>query len=168
MTELPPELQPPDEITRSLFGQGRRIAQAHPLAIDALVAATLLAVCTVWLAQSDFASLRAGLVQAALIAVIAARRIWPVGVFLAASAIGLVQWLLGFPLLGDVALLVALYTVAAHQSRDRAPRRWPKSPRSAAMRSRTCEPCSACCGPTSHRPPALPSPRSPASASSAR
>jgi signal transduction histidine kinase len=120
MTELPPELQPPDEITRSLFGQGRRIAHAHPLTIDALVAAVLLAVCTVWLAQSGFGGLRDGLVQAALIGVLAVRRVWPTAVFLAASAIGLVQWLLGFPLLGDVALLVALYTVAAHQSRGRA------------------------------------------------
>ena len=119
-TELSPGLQPPDEITRSLFGQGRRIAHAHPLAIDTLVAAVLLVVCTVWLAQSDFASLHAGLVQAVLIAVIAARRVWPTGVFLAASAIGFAQWLLGFPLLGDVALLVALYTVVAHQSRARA------------------------------------------------
>jgi signal transduction histidine kinase len=119
MTELSPGLQPPDEITRSLFGQGRRIAHAHPLTIDALVAAVLLAVCTAWLAQSDF-GLRAGLVQAALIGVIAVRRIWPVAVFLVACVIGFAQWLLGFPLLGDVALLVALYTVAAHQSRTRA------------------------------------------------
>jgi len=119
-TELPSGLQPPDEITRNLFGQGRRIAHAHPLAVDALAAAVLLAVCTVWLAESHFASLRAGLVQAVLIAVIAARRVWITGVFLAASAIGLAQWLLGFPLLGDVALLIALYTVAAHQSRTRA------------------------------------------------
>jgi signal transduction histidine kinase len=123
MTELSrgqTSLQPPDEITRSLFGQGRRIAHAHPLTIDALVAAVLLAVCTVWLAQSGFGSLRTGVVQAALIALIAARRVWPAAVFLAASAIGLAQWLLGFPLLGDVALLVVLYTVAAHQSRTRA------------------------------------------------
>ena len=120
MTELPPALQPPDEITRSLFGQGRRIAHAHPLAIDALVAAVLVAVCTAWLAQSGFGDLRAGLVQTALIAVIAVRRVWPAAVFLAASAIGFAQWLLGFPLLGDIALLVALYTVAAHQSRARA------------------------------------------------
>jgi signal transduction histidine kinase len=122
MTELsrgPTSLQPPDEITRSLFGQGRRIAHAHPLTIDALVAAVLLAVCTVWLVQSGF-GLRDGLVQAALIGLVAARRIWPGAVFLAASAIGFAQWLLGFPLLGDVALLVALYTVAAHQSRVRA------------------------------------------------
>jgi signal transduction histidine kinase len=123
MTELPrgqTSLQPPDEITRSLFGQGRRIARAHPLTIDALVAAVLLAVCAVWLVQSDFDSLRAELLQAALIGVIAARRVRPAAVFLAASAIGFAQWLLNIPLLGDVALLVALYTVAAHQSRTRA------------------------------------------------
>jgi signal transduction histidine kinase len=112
-------LQPPDEITRSLFVRGRRVARAHPLALDALAAAVLLAVCTVWLAGSPFASLRAGLVQAALIAVIAARRVWPAPVFLAACAIAFGQWLLGFPLLGDAALLVALYTVAAHESRTR-------------------------------------------------
>jgi len=120
MTELSAGLQPPDEITRSLFGQGRRVGHAHPLAVDALIAAALLAVSTVWLTQSGFASWRAGLLQAALIAVITVRRIWPTAVFLAASAIALVQWLLGPPLLGDVALLVALYTVAAHQSRTRA------------------------------------------------
>ena len=123
MTELsrgPTSLQPPDEITRSLFGQGRRIAHAHPLTIDALVAAVLLAVCTVWLAQSSFGGLRTVLVQTALIGLIAARRVWPAAVFLAASAIGFAQWLLGFPLLGDIVLLVALYTVAAHQSRARA------------------------------------------------
>jgi signal transduction histidine kinase len=119
-TELPPGLQPPDEITRSLFGQGRRVAHAHPLAIDTMVAAVLLAVCTLWLVQTDFATPRAGLVQAALIAVIAVRRVWPTAVFLVACAIGFAQWLLGFPLLGDVALLVALYTVAAHESRIRA------------------------------------------------
>ena len=119
-TELPPELQPPDEITRSLFGQGRRIAQAHPLAIDALVAAVLLAVCTAWLAQSGFGSVHAGLLQAALVGVIAVRRLWPTEVFVAACAVAFAQWLLDLPLLGDVALLVALYTVAAHQSRTRA------------------------------------------------
>ena len=112
-------LQPPDEITRSLFVRGRRVARAHPLALDTLAAAVLLAVCTVWLAGSPFASLRAGLVQAALIAVIAARRVWPAPVFVAACAIAFGQWLLGFPLLGDAALLVALYTVAAHESRTR-------------------------------------------------
>jgi signal transduction histidine kinase len=113
-------LQPPDEITRSLFARGYRLAHSHPLAIDTLVAAVLLGLCTTWLAQSPFAGLRAGVVQAALIAVLVARRVWPAGVFVFACAIAFAQWLLGFPLLGDVALLVALYTVAAHQSRTRA------------------------------------------------
>ena len=118
-------LQPPDEITRSLFGRGRRVARTHPLAIDALVAVVLLALSMAWLAQSPFAGFRAGIVQAVivqavLITVIAVRRVWPAAVFLLACAIAFAQWLLGFPLLGDVALLVALYTVAAHQSRTRA------------------------------------------------
>jgi len=113
-------LQPPDEITRSLFVRGPRLARAHPLAIDTLVAAVLLGLCTTWLAQSGFAGFRAGVVQAALIAAIAARRVWPAAVFLLACAIAFAQWLLGFPLLGDVALLVVLYTVAAHQARTRA------------------------------------------------
>jgi signal transduction histidine kinase len=112
-------LQPPDEITRSLFARGHRLAHAHPLAVDTLVAAVLLGLCTTWLAKSPFADFRAGAVQAALIAVLVARRVWPAGVFLLACAIAFAQWLLGFPLLGDVALLVALYTVAAHQSRIR-------------------------------------------------
>lgn len=123
MTEVsrgPTSLQPPDEITRSLFGQGRRIAHAHPLTVDALVAAALLAVCTVWLVQSGFDGPRSQLLQLALIGVIAVRRVWPTAVFLIACAIALAQWLLDIPLLGDVALLVALYTVAAHQSRARA------------------------------------------------
>ncbi len=120
MIEFSAQLQPPDEITRSLFGRGRQMARTHPLAIDALVAGALLALSTVWLAQSPFAGFRAGLMQAALLAVIAVRRVWPVPAFLLACAIAFAQWLLGFPLLGDVALLVALYTVAAHQPRTRA------------------------------------------------
>jgi signal transduction histidine kinase len=73
----------------------------------------------VWLVQVHL-GWQAIVVQAALAAVIAVRRIWPAAVFLAASALGLAEWLLGFPLLGDVALLVVLYTVAAHESRVRA------------------------------------------------
>jgi signal transduction histidine kinase len=115
-----PAEQPPDEISRGLFGQGRRIMRAHPLATDALLAALLLAVCTIWLAETRLDTVQAVLVQTALIAAVAARRRWPCAVFLLVSAIAFVQWLLGFPLLGDAALLLALYTVAAHQSRTRA------------------------------------------------
>ena len=115
-----PAEQPPDEISRSLFGRGRRVTRAHPLATDTLLAAVLLAVSSVWLAGSGFAGYRAAVVQTALIAALLVRRRYPATVFLFASAVAFAQWLLGFPLLGDAALLVALYTVAAHQTRMRA------------------------------------------------
>jgi signal transduction histidine kinase len=124
MTEFPglqrTPLQPPDDITRSLFGRGRRLVRTHPLASDALAAAALLALSAVWLAGTRFGGYHAGIIQAALVATIAARRLWPSAVFLVASVIAFGQWLLGFPLLGDAALLIALYTVAAHESRARA------------------------------------------------
>jgi len=110
----------PEETPGGLFASGRRLVRTHPLATDALVAAVLLALSSVWLAGSNFAGPRAAIIQTALIVVIAVRRIWPSAVFLLTSAIALGQWLLGFPLMGDAALLVALYTVAAHQSRLRA------------------------------------------------
>jgi signal transduction histidine kinase len=120
MAPARPGVTPPDEITRGLFASGRHVVRTHPLATDALVAGVLLALSTVWLAGVGFASLRAVILQTALIALIAVRRVWPSAVFLLASAIALGQWLLGFPLMGDAALLIALYTVAAHQSRIRA------------------------------------------------
>ena len=112
--------QPPDEIIHGLFSRGRRLVRTHPLATDSLLAAVILGMCTEWLAGSGFLSLRTVIVQTLLIAPIAVRRIWPAEVFLLTSALAFGQWLLGFPLLGDVAVLIALYTVAAHQSRIRA------------------------------------------------
>jgi signal transduction histidine kinase len=93
--------------------------RTHPLATDALLVAVLLVASSAWLATSGFASYRAAIVQTALIAPLAVRRLYPSAVFLVISAIAFGQWLLGFPLLGDAALLVALYTVAAHESRIR-------------------------------------------------
>ena len=94
--------------------------RTHPLATDTLLAAVLLAVSSVWLAGSGFASPRAAVVQTALIAPLTVGRLYPSAVFLGISAIAFAQWLFGFPLLGDAALLVALYTVAAHESRLRS------------------------------------------------
>ena len=79
----------------------------------------LLALSTVWLVGSPFAGPRATVVQTVLVAAVAARRAWPSGIFLLVCAVAFGQWLLGFPLIGDGALLIALYTVAAHQSRIR-------------------------------------------------
>jgi len=112
--------QPPDEITRGLFSRGRRLMRTHPLVTDTMLAALLLTLSTGWLASSGFAGHLAATVQTALIVPLTVRRLYPSAVFLVLSAIAFAQWLLGFPLLGDAALLVALYTVAAHESRLRA------------------------------------------------
>jgi signal transduction histidine kinase len=112
-------LQPPDEITRSLFGRGRDLVRTHPLATDALLAAVLFALSTIWLVGSPFAGPRAVVVQTVLVAAVAGRQAWPSGIFVLVCAVAFGQWLLGFPLIGDVALLIALYTVAAHESRIR-------------------------------------------------
>jgi signal transduction histidine kinase len=113
-------LQPPEEITGGLFSRGRDIVRTHPLATDALLAAVLLALSTVWLALSGSATPGAVIVQSALVATVAVRRAWPSGVFLLACAVAFAQWLFAVPLIGDGALLVCLYTVAAHQSRVHA------------------------------------------------
>jgi len=115
-----PGEQLPDEISRGLFGQGRRLMRTHPLATDLLLVALLLASCSVWLAWSGISGSEPAIVQTALIVVLAGRRLYPSVVFVVASAIALLQWLLGFPLLGDAVLLVALYTLAAYESRIRA------------------------------------------------
>jgi signal transduction histidine kinase len=103
-----------------LFGRGRRVVRTHPLATDTLLAVVLLVLSTVWLAGSRFAGLHQTVMQTAIVAGIAVRRVWPTTVFVLMSALAFVQWLLGFPLLGDAALLIALYTIAAHQSWFRA------------------------------------------------
>jgi signal transduction histidine kinase len=113
-------LQPPEEITGGMFSRGRDIVRAHPRAGDALLAAVLLALSTGWLAGSGSATPGAAILQAALVTTVAVRRAWPSGAFLLACATALAQWLVAFPLIGDGALLVCLYTVAAHQSRLRA------------------------------------------------
>ncbi|HEX3959243.1 MAG TPA: hypothetical protein VHZ03_21860, partial [Trebonia sp.] len=113
-------LQPPAEITGGMFSRGRDIVRTHPLATDTLLATVLVALSTVWLVSSGSAAPGAAILQAALVATVAVRRACPSGVFLLACAIAFVQWLLAFPLIGDGALLVGLYTVAARQSRIRA------------------------------------------------
>src|ERR1700722_10581744 len=99
-------LQPPEDITRGLFGRGLNIVRTYPLATDALLAAALLAVSTVWLPRSPFADVRAAAVQAALVATVAVRRSRPTVVFLVACVIAFCQWLLCFSPLGGGAPLI--------------------------------------------------------------
>ncbi len=103
-----------------LFGSVRRVAHAHPLQTDALLASALLAMSTVWLVGSPFSSLRTALFQTAMIVPLVWRRSSPTVVFVVVSCVALAQWIIGYRLLGDAALLVALYTVAVHESRLRA------------------------------------------------
>jgi signal transduction histidine kinase len=113
-------LRPLAEGDHGLFSVGRRFILAHGVLIDALAAAGLLAVCTVWLALSPFASVATAVLQVALIAPLIWRRSQATAVFVAVAAVALAQWLLGDRLLGDASLLVALYSVAVHESRRRA------------------------------------------------
>jgi signal transduction histidine kinase len=60
------------------------------------------------------------LVNALLLLPLTFRRRYPTAVFAVVAAVAMVQWSAGEPLLGDVALLIAIYTVAAYEDRRRA------------------------------------------------
>ncbi|HEX3980174.1 MAG TPA: sensor histidine kinase [Acidimicrobiales bacterium] len=96
------------------------MAHSHAVATDALVAAVLLVLSTLWLVLSPFTGIGAALLQAALIVPLLWRRSYPAVVFLTISVVAFAQWFLRYPLIGDASLLVALYTVAVHESRRRA------------------------------------------------
>ena len=89
----------------------------HPLVADALLALIVLAICGV----GAGARVRPGsvLVTVALIAPLVWRRRAPLPVFLTIACIAFVQWLAGVRVLADISLLVAVYTVAAHEPRPR-------------------------------------------------
>jgi signal transduction histidine kinase len=119
-TTLVNGLPTPTEIEGGLFGAGRRFLHAHTLESDALMAAALLALSTFWLVHSPFAGPGPAVVQAALIVPLVWRRSHPTMVFVVVAAVALAQWVLDYRLVGDGALLIALYTVAVHQARRRA------------------------------------------------
>lgn len=97
----------------------RRGLGAHPLIVDTLVAAAVGIFAAGGDVFADHAPSSVWLFDIALTVPLLARRRWPVGVFLVVSAIALLQWIVGRPVNGDLAVLVALYGVGAH-----APRRW--------------------------------------------
>jgi signal transduction histidine kinase len=113
-------LRPSTEVEHGLFGVVRLTLQTHQRQTDAIVAGVLLALSTVWLVLSPFSGPKTALVQAALVVPLIWRRSHPTTVFLVVAALGLAQWALDYRLIGDIALLAALYTVAAHESRLRA------------------------------------------------
>ncbi len=89
----------------------------HPLVADALLALVVLTISVLGL---DFRHRGESIAfTLALVAPLVWRRRAPLPVFLTIAAIAFAQWFAGFSLTADIALLVAVYTVAAHESRRR-------------------------------------------------
>ena len=77
---------------RGVFSGVRRIVHTHSLETDALLAAAVLAVSTLWLVTSAFSGPRIAVLQAALILPLVWRRRSPSLVFCVMAALALVQW----------------------------------------------------------------------------
>jgi signal transduction histidine kinase len=115
----PPETgRDPGALTR-LFESSRAFARARVQVTDGALA---FAVFAVSLLSDELArrSVPAGLFTFLLALPLAWRRRAPVTVFLLTAVVAFAQWLAGLPLPADVALLVALYTVAADRPRRAA------------------------------------------------
>jgi signal transduction histidine kinase len=82
--------------------------------LDALIVAAIVAVGAIG-RPHESPHLAGALFTAALALPLLARRRHPVGVFAVVAAVALVQWAADVHAIGDVALLVAFYTVAATQ-----------------------------------------------------
>ena len=96
----------------------RRAAARHPRVADALLALAVFALAVPAVVHLDpRARAVAWALTAALVVPLAWRRRAPVVVFAVVAAAALVQWLLGLRLTADLALLVALYTVAVTRPR---------------------------------------------------
>lgn len=113
------QLEAEPDADRGVFSGVRRIVHTHSLETDAVLAGAVLAVSTLWLVTSAFSGPRIAVLQAALILPLVWRRRSPSLVFGLMAALALVQWSFDFRMLGDAALLIALYTVAVHESRLR-------------------------------------------------
>jgi signal transduction histidine kinase len=100
---------------RSLQRQLQRLRR-HPAALDALV---VLFVLAIGLAGGIAHELVGLAFTVALVVPLVWRRQAPAAVFGALAVIAFAQWLFGVRLVADVALLVAIYTVAVYESRRR-------------------------------------------------
>jgi len=93
----------------------RRWTSRHPFVADGVVALGLLLVGARDVVPGDFMLTRVFTVL--LCAPLVLRRRYPLPVFGFLCAVAMTQWALGFLMVADAALLVALYTVAAHCDR---------------------------------------------------
>jgi signal transduction histidine kinase len=97
----------------------RALADRRPTTVDVAAAAGLDVTTAVPLIGHETRPW-VWLIDQALIAPLALRRRSPFVIFGVISVVAFIQWLTNVPLAADAALLVALYTVAAHESRQRA------------------------------------------------
>jgi signal transduction histidine kinase len=98
------------------YHRARQFALTHALVTDAGLALLLAGVCTPWLVSTD-PSPAAWLLQIGLLLPLAWRRRYPSAVFAVVGGIALVQWSAGIVLVADLALLVALSTLATYRPR---------------------------------------------------
>jgi signal transduction histidine kinase len=97
----------------------RRFVDRNPLLVDLAAAFALDALTSIPLFYGE-SRWWVWLLDQLLILPLVWRRQRPLAVFCAVAAVAFVQWLADVPLVADGALLIALYTVAEHQSRARA------------------------------------------------
>lgn len=121
MSSAAPALRRTVQSGRALLGRARLRVRSKlpPVAVDAVFTAALL-FATAGMAHRDLIrSVSLVVIQWLLLIPLVWRRRAPLAVFAFMAAVAFVQWLAGSPLPADVALLIALYTVAAHCSRRR-------------------------------------------------
>ncbi|MFG2914858.1 sensor histidine kinase [Kitasatospora sp. NPDC048298] len=100
---------------RPVAAAGRRASRLPPAVWEALLPALLLLNAVTTRAPHELPAATA--LTAALVLPLPWRRRAPLAVFGAVAAAALVQWLMGIQLPADIALLVALYAVAARTGR---------------------------------------------------
>jgi len=100
-----------------LWQLGSRLADAHPVVADTSVALAVAILSVAWYVDRSGSGLTGWALQVALIAPLVWRRRYPVAVFAIIAVVALVQWSIGVELVGDLALLVSLYTLASHRPR---------------------------------------------------
>jgi signal transduction histidine kinase len=108
------------EQIKALWGRLREWDARHQLWTDTGIVCVLLIACFALPGGFVAQGRKEVLFQIALIAPLIWRRRAPLLVFLLIAAVAFVQWLTSVPLPADVALLVALFTLAVHAPPERA------------------------------------------------
>jgi signal transduction histidine kinase len=114
-------------VTETGSGTGQRgitrvfvLVRRYPGRFDLVLAAAVFLLCVPQLLADDGNRAAVLVLTAAMALPLVWRRRYPLWVFLVLAAVAFAQWLLQVDVAADVALLIALYTVAAHEPRTKA------------------------------------------------